>query len=135
MYPDNNPKTFIGVKKLQLDLVPPSAMIALAEAMKDGAKKYGPYNWRDYPISASVYYAAALRHLFAWWDGEENARDSGVHHLHHALACLALLVDSIHLGILNDNRPKKGPSSEMLKKNEASENKDQSNQTQNERGG
>lgn len=114
-YPDDNPKTAFGAKKLPLEVVPPSAVAALAEAFADGAKKYGPYNWREKSISSSVYYGACLRHIQAWWDGEDNAEDSGVNHLHHAMACLAMLVDSKSVGKLNDNRPPKGAASQMQK--------------------
>ena len=70
-YPDNNPKTALGILKVPLHLVPPSAKHYLALAFKDGAAKYGPYNWRDKTVSSSVYVAAAGRHIDAWWDGED----------------------------------------------------------------
>ena len=54
-YPDGNPKTAQGALKVPLHLVPPSAMHYLALAFRDGATKYGPYNWRDKGVSASVY--------------------------------------------------------------------------------
>jgi hypothetical protein len=114
-YPDNNPKTAVAAKKLPLEVVPPSAVHALAEAFSDGAKKYGPYNWREKTISSSVYYGAALRHITAWWDGEDLAEDSGIHHLHHALACIAMVIDGMGVGKLNDNRPPKGAASQMQK--------------------
>lgn len=114
-YPDSNPKTAFGAKKIPLEVVPPSAVHALAEAFADGAKKYGPYNWREKTISSSVYYGAALRHLHAWWDGEDVAEDSGIPHLHHALACIAMLVDGKSVGKLNDNRPPKGAASRIQK--------------------
>lgn len=114
-YPDDNPKTAFGTKKLPLEVVPPSAVHALAEAFADGAKKYGPYNWREKTISSSVYYGAALRHITAWWDGEDLAEDSGLNHLHHALACIAMLIDGKSVGKLNDNRPPKGAASQMQK--------------------
>lgn len=112
-YPDNNPKTALGSKKLPLEVVPPSAMHALAEAFADGANKYGSYNWRSKTVSSSIYYAAALRHMQAWWDGEDVASDSRIHHLHHALACLAIVVDAGSIGKLNDNRPPKGAAADM----------------------
>lgn len=114
-YPDNNPKTAIGASKIPLHLAPPSAMHALAEAFADGARKYGPYNWREKQISSSVYYGAALRHLMAWWDGEDNAEDSGKPHLSHALACIAMIIDGKSVGQLNDNRPFKGASAQIQK--------------------
>lgn len=112
-YPDGNPKTAIGALKVPLELVPPSATHYLAMAFKDGADKYGPYNWRDKGVSANVYIGAAKRHIDAWWDGQDLAKDSNVHHLAHAMACMALLLDAMTVGKLNDNRPTKGASGEL----------------------
>ena len=74
--------------------------------MMDGARKYGPYNWRDNAVLARVYIAAAKRHLAYWAAGEETAKDSGVHHLGHAIACLAILLDAQATGNLGDDRAK-----------------------------
>lgn len=107
-YPDNNPKTAFGAAKLPLEVVPPALMHYAAMAFADGARKYGPYNWREKKISASVYYGAALRHLMAWWDRDERASDSNVPHLAHAIACLAMIADVGGTELFNDNRPLKG---------------------------
>ena len=109
-YPDDNPKTAVGVTKVPLHLVPPSASHHLALAFKDGAAKYGPYNWRDHTVSASVYVAAAKRHIDAWWDGEDLSADAKVEHLAHAMACLAIILDAASVGKLNDDRPAPGAS-------------------------
>jgi hypothetical protein len=55
-----------------------------------------------------VYVDAALRHLNAWFDGEQEASDSGVHHLGHARACMAILLDAEATGNLIDDRPAEG---------------------------
>ena len=107
-YPDDNPKTIYGIKKTPLHLTPPAAKAHCAMAFKNGAEKYGPYNWRDKTVSASIYYGAAMRHMDAWWDGEELARDSGVHHLGHAMACMAIILDAQNVSNLNDDRPTEG---------------------------
>lgn len=112
-YPDNNPKTLLGITKVPLHLVPPSAKVALASAFADGAKKYGPYNWREKMVSASIYYAAAQRHMDSWWDGEELSKDALVHHLDHAMACLAIIKDAMSIGMLNDDRPPQGASTAL----------------------
>lgn len=112
-YPDNNPKTALGILKVPLHLVPPSAKHYLALAFKDGAAKYGPYNWRDKTVSSSVYVAAAARHIDAWWDGEELSADAKVVHLAHAMACLAIILDAQTVGKLNDDRPTKGAASQL----------------------
>ena len=54
-----NPKDRLGLKKVRLSLVPPSSIIYQALAMEDGAVKYGPYNWRENKVIASIYIDAA----------------------------------------------------------------------------
>ena len=114
-YKDNNPKTLVGASKVPLHLVPPSAKHFLAEALGDGARKYGPYNWRDSKISVSVYKAALERHMDAFWDGEDYAADSGVHHVAHAMACCALILDAMSIDMLVDDRPTPGAASGLQK--------------------
>lgn len=113
--PDNNPKTRVGATKLPLHLVPPVAIAHLAAAMADGATKYYPYNWRDEPISATVYYGAAMRHMAAWYDGEDKASDSGVHHLAHAMTCFAIALDAMASGKFVDDRPPAGGMAAFLR--------------------
>lgn len=74
--------------------------------MMDGAEKYGPYNWRDNGVIASVYVDAAKRHLDKWFEGQEYD-PSKVHHLGHALACCAILLDAQFSDGLIDDRPVK----------------------------
>ncbi len=111
-----NPKDLLGIKKVQLNLVPPSSTIYQALAMEDGAQKYGPYNWRDNKVIASIYIAAAKRHIDSWLDGEECASDSKKPHLGHALACLGIIVDALETGNLIDDRPKPGPTARLIEK-------------------
>jgi len=113
-YPDNNPKAAIGSTKCPLHLVPPALAIGVAEAMKNGADKYGAFNFRDSKIAASVYTGAILRHLYAYMDGEDNASDSGIHHLKHIGASIALMLDSMAAGTYDDDRPTKGGAAELL---------------------
>lgn len=103
--PDTNPKTRYGVKKTPMHLNPPPALIAMAGVFRLGAEKYGPYNWREHAVSASVYYAAAMRHLCAFWEGEETDGESGESHLAHVMACMAIILDAKHHNKLNDDRP------------------------------
>lgn len=109
-----NPKDLLGIKKVQLNLVPPSSIIYQALAMEDGAVKYGPYNWRSNKVIASIYVAAAMRHLQAWFDGEECASDSKKPHLAHALACIGIIVDAKETGNLADDRPLPGAASKLI---------------------
>ena len=113
--PDNNPKSAIGIKKVPLHLVPPSAAHYLAHAFSDGAVKYGPYNWREKNVAASVYIAAMKRHIDSWWDGEDLSEDAKVEHLAHAMACAAIILDAASIGKLVDDRPVKGAASRLQK--------------------
>lgn len=109
-----NPKDLLGIKKVQLNLVPASSIIYQALAMEDGARKYGPYNWRAKKVIASIYIAAALRHIQAWQDGESVASDSQKPHLGHALACLGIIVDALETGNLVDDRPLPGAAGKLI---------------------
>jgi hypothetical protein len=111
-----NPKDLVGVKKPRLSLVPPSSIIYQALAMANGAGKYGAYNFREKSPQASIYYEAAMRHVHSWWDREENAKDSGVPHLAHAIACLGILIDCTETGKLIDDRPPAGTAAALIEK-------------------
>lgn len=100
-----NPKDLFGALKVSVTKIPPTALLHCATAMMEGARKYGAYNWRDKEVLASIYVDAALRHLLQWWEGKETDPESGHHHLGHAMACMAILVDAQETGNLVDDRP------------------------------
>lgn len=104
----SNPKDLIGSNKIPLHLWPETASLTGALALLDGGLKYGRSNFREIGVRSSIYYDAARRHLNAWFEGEDNDPDSGLPHLGHALACLAILVDAQAAGKLNDDRMVKG---------------------------
>jgi len=116
--PSTNPKDAIGRKKPMLHLIPPSALILESLAMRNGAEKYTPYNWRRATVAATVYIDAVMRHVLAWLDGEENAPDSGIHHLAHARASLGIILDAQVQGTMVDDRPSAngaaGKASELI---------------------
>lgn len=99
-----NPKDLIGSGKLPLHLWPVTATALGSLGLLDGMLKYGRSNFRAVGVRASIYYDAASRHLNAWFEGEEADPDSGLPHLAHALACLAIIVDAEAAGKLNDDR-------------------------------
>ena len=72
--------------------------------MLDGALKYGRGNWRHDGARASIYYDAARRHLDKWFETSTTDPDSGLHHLAHALASIAIIVDAEAQGVLVDDR-------------------------------
>lgn len=99
-----NPKDAIGRAKLPLHLWPTTATAFGAIGFLEGELKYGRNNFRAAPVAASVYVAAAKRHLDAWLEGQENAPDTNNPHLGNALACIAIIVDAQVNGSLIDDR-------------------------------
>lgn len=101
---DTNPKDAVGSSKLPIHLWPETATLMGTVGLLDGMLKYGRSNWRAAGIRVSIYIDAARRHLAAFAEGEDNDPDSGVPHLAHALACLAIVVDAIAHGKVVDDR-------------------------------
>ena len=105
---DSNPKTAFGVAKPCMEFVSPVSLLHLAEVMRGGAKKYGPFNWREKGVSETTYYSAIHRHLGMWFDGQDMDDESGCNHLAHVMACCAILLDGYAQGNVNHDRPVKG---------------------------
>jgi hypothetical protein len=101
-----DPKKLAGAKKLDLSTVPLSTLVLLANPMGNGAGKYGKYNWLegDKKLDMMTYINANLRHMILFMAGQDVASDSGVHHLDHAMASLAVLRDAMLANKVNDNR-------------------------------
>lgn len=114
--PGLNPKDALGMAKPDLSVIPPAAELHLASAMMDGARKYGAFNWRENAVLCRVYVAAARRHLLQFLDGENVDPTSGVHHLGHAMACCAILLDAQETGNLSDDRPLPGAAGDMIRR-------------------
>jgi len=111
-----NPKQAFGDKKVPLGLVPSSALIYLGRSFKEGARKYGPLNWRVTKVEAMTYVHAALRHIYSYVDGEDIDPESNNPHIAHAMACLAILADATETDNLIDNRPTPGRAGALLRK-------------------
>lgn len=79
--------------KPRWDLLPLGATSAVVDVLTHGAVKYAPDNWRKVPEPKRRYFAAALRHLVAYWRGEKLDPDSGKPHLAHAACCLLFLLE------------------------------------------
>lgn len=65
--------------KARTDLLPADVLLSLAKQYTHGAGKYGDRNWES-GLAYSRVYAALLRHLLAWWSGEDKDQE-GFHHL------------------------------------------------------
>jgi hypothetical protein len=82
--------------KAPLSLLPTAALGPIAEVLAFGAKKYSPTNWK-HVRPGRRYLDAALRHLHAFADGEDNDTESGLSHLAHAGACVLFAI-ALHAG-------------------------------------
>jgi len=91
------------VDKLRFDLVPPEAIEALARALTYGANKYDDRDW-EHGMAWGRLFAAAMRHLWTWWRGVELDEESGLHHLDHALASVAMLATLVERAAGEDDR-------------------------------
>lgn len=77
--------------KLRFDLLPVRPLEQIASIYTYGANKYDDNNWRG-GISWGRVFGASMRHLWAFWRGEDNDPESGLSHLAHAaFGCLTLL--------------------------------------------
>lgn len=78
--------------KRRLSLIPIPCINAILDVLEFGAKKYEVDNWQQVPQAETRYFDAAIRHLFAWREGEKIDPDSGCHHLAHAACCVIFLL-------------------------------------------
>ena len=78
--------------KPPLSWIPRSAMIAEAEVLAFGAVKYARDNWRKGLLWSEVL-DAALRHVYAFVDGEDVDQETGLSHLAHARCELGFLLE------------------------------------------
>lgn len=111
-----NPKNLAARTRVKVAMLPSAGVIHGAHACMDGAKKYGPYNWREpgKAIALMEYASAIQRHLYDWIDGEDVAPDSLCHHLGHLIASAAIMLDAIECGSAIDDRPKCGNAPALL---------------------
>lgn len=79
--------------KDRLDLVPWHAVREMSKVLTFGSKKYGEHNWRN-GIAHSRLFAAAMRHLTEYWNGETLDTESGLNHLSHAMTNIAMMIES-----------------------------------------
>lgn len=103
-YPDDNPKTVVGLSKPSVFAIPPSAVLEEGKAMAQGRAEYGVLNWRAKRITFSTYYDAIMRHLLALRDGEDIDPKSGAMHLGHIRANAGLMIDAIEHDMMTDDR-------------------------------
>lgn len=80
-----------GIRLARFDLIPPRALIALAEHYGRGAQKYEDRNWEK-SYAWGLSFAAMMRHAWAFWAGESRDDETESHHLaavvFHAMALM-----------------------------------------------
>ena len=97
---------YIPGLKIRTDLIPPEAIRGTARVLTYGAKKYDDRNW-ERGLDYSRIYGALLRHILAWWEGEDLDPESGLNHLHHVGCCAMFLQTFVERGMnWCDDRPK-----------------------------
>lgn len=91
--------------KAPVELVVPQFIGGIARVLGYGTKKYSAWNWAK-GLAWGRVYASTLRHLFLWYCGEDNDKESGLPHLDHAATNIMFLRTWQELGKGTDNRPK-----------------------------
>lgn len=76
--------------KLRYDLIPADALDELARVYTIGSEKYDDNNWR-LGMKWGKVFAAVMRHMWAFWGGEELDPEDGIAHtIHAAWGCFTL---------------------------------------------
>ena len=78
--------------KPKWDLLPWRQVGKVVDVLTFGADKYAPRNWELVQSPKERYFAAAMRHLVAWKEGERRDPESKLSHLAHAACCLLFLM-------------------------------------------
>ena len=78
--------------KLRYSLLPRGTVAQIVQVLEFGAIKYELNNWQRVPDARTRYFDALMRHVHAWWQGEQNDPETGAHHLAHAGCCILFLL-------------------------------------------
>ncbi len=82
--------------KNRYDLVPPEVLEQVVQIWTYGAVKYTDRNWEK-GLAWGRLFSAAMRHLWAFWRGEDVDAESKMPHLAHAACnCMMLLHYKTH---------------------------------------
>lgn len=93
-----------GQKGVRLHAIPWEALAEVGKVYAFGESKYDDYNFRK-GYKWSLSFDALQRHLWSFWNGENNDAESKYSHLAHAAwHCLTLLFYSL-TGRGEDDRP------------------------------
>lgn len=90
--------------KIRLELLPPEFLESVADILTFGASKYGDRNWEK-GMAWSRPFGALMRHMWAWFRGEDCDPETGKSHLWHAGCNIAFLITYEERQIGHDDRP------------------------------
>lgn len=80
--------------KIKMELLPPYSLEQIAKVFTFGANKYEDWNYlKGDGLKLSRVYGACLRHLNAWYKGEELDPETRENHLAHAGCCIMMLME------------------------------------------
>lgn len=90
--------------KLRWDLLPFTSLTAVTEVMTYGANKYAERNWEKGMRFTRVF-ASTMRHLTAWFIGEDKDPETKMSHLAHAACNILFLLHYELTTTGTDDRP------------------------------
>lgn len=70
--------------KRKWSLVNYASLEPMIEVLEFGANKYGAFNWQK-GLDKKEILESMQRHLASLMDGEDNDKESGIHHIGHIL--------------------------------------------------
>lgn len=100
---ENNEASKYDTGKPPLSLLPTAPLLEVAKVLAFGAEKYARHNWRK-GMAYSRLIDAALRHILAFNEGENNDPETGLSHLAHTLCCINFLLEYVLQGTGEDDR-------------------------------
>jgi len=89
--------------KPRMELIAPEMMLALGSVLAFGADKYADRNW-ELGMSWGRVFGALMRHMWAWWRGEQLDAETGFSHLWHAACCIMFLIAYEQRQVGDDDR-------------------------------
>lgn len=93
--------------KPRTDLLPTDVLEGVAQVLTVGAKKYADRNWEK-GMKWSRPYGALLRHLWAFWRGEELDPETGLPHIDQVVTNAMFLARYWRTRKELDDRPQAG---------------------------
>jgi len=84
--------------KAPIHMIPEEAILGMAQAFGYGAKKYDRFNYRK-GIELTRLNDSLMRHMLAFSQGIDKDEESGLSHLYHAAANVAMMI------YMHENKP------------------------------